>query len=334
LEPIIVPDISVIIPTFNRAELLRKAISSVLAQEDVDIDVVVSDNCSTDHTTDVVADFRGDARIRYFRNERNLGMVENWKRALFERARTDWFVLMSDDDHLVEPTYLSRVAKAIRDHQPTFVYAGGYVNDVASGASRLLKLPFDGLVAGDKVFASRGTVSPQDAILCNMAFRRSDASRLGFLEEPDNLSCDSELYLKLCAEGSVYAIPEPVCVYLKHGANLVDRIRTSRRLLDRNLDHLVNPYAHAQRRGMPAISAAAFRVHSRLDHAIESTLLRLRLHDEQWYVECRDRLVRTAPEVVSEVECSAAYRAKWALLRAGRHYFKHRFPLDDCGAAA
>jgi glycosyltransferase involved in cell wall biosynthesis len=329
-----VADISIIIPTFNRAELLRKAISSVLAQQNVDIDVVVSDNCSTDHTADVAANFSGDARIRYFRNDRNLGMVENWKLALFERARADWFVLMSDDDHFVEKTYLSRVAKAISDHQPAFVYAGGYVDDVVSGTSQLLELPFDGLVPGDEVFASRGTISPQDAILCNMVFRRSDASRLRFLEEPSNLSCDSELYLSLCAEGSVYAIPEAVCVYLKHGANLIDRIRTSRRLLDRNLDHLVNPYAHARRRGMTTSAIHAFRVHSRLDHTVASTLLRLRLHDERWYAECRDRLVQTVPDVVAEVESSASYRAKWTLLHAGRQYFRRRYPLVEQGVGA
>lgn len=323
------PDISVIVPTFNRAELLRTALQSVLDQVDADFEVVVSDNCSSDQTPDVVGRFTHDPRIRYSRNKQNLGMVGNWKKAIYELARSEWFVLMSDDDRFVESSYLSRVVAAIREHSPAFVYAGGYVEDATSGQTTTLRLPFDGVVPGEQIFAARGTGNPQDAILCNMAFRRSDAERLGFLSQPDNLSCDSELYLMLCAEGPAFAVPDPVCVYLKHGANLVDRIRTSRTLLDRNLDHLVMPYAYARKRGMNASSLASFRVNTRLDRAIGSTLLKLWLHNAEWYAECRKRMSMVLPDVLAEVEGSSWFRARQSVLWAGRKYFKRRFPLTN-----
>jgi glycosyltransferase involved in cell wall biosynthesis len=327
------PEISVIIPTFNRANLLRKAIDSVLAQESADFEIVISDNCSTDETPEVVAQFLHDPRIRYSRNDRNLGMVGNWKKAIFELARAEWFVLMSDDDFLTDPTYLSRAADAVRTHNPVFVYAGGVVQDTVAGTVETVRLPFDGLVPGVDVFASRGLLSPQDAILCNMVFNKASAARLGFLSNPDNLSCDSELYLMLCAEGPVYAISDPVCVYLKHGANLVDRIRTSRTLIDNNLDHLVRPYAYARQRGMPADSVAQFRRNTGLDRSVSSTLLRLWLHDPSWYRHCRNRMAALCPELVTEVEDAFGHRLKRAVLSIGRNYFRNRYPLIDEQAA-
>ena len=327
------PEISVVIPTFNRAQLLRKAIQSVLAQEDVDLEIVISDNCSNDETPEVVAPFLDDPRVRYSRNDRNLGMVGNWKKAIFELTRADWFVLMSDDDFLTDPTYLSKAARAIREHNPMFVYAGGVVQDTVAGTAETVRLPFNGLVPGSQVFASRGSVSPQDAILCNMVFNKASALRLGFLSNQHNLSCDSELYLMLCAEGMVYAIPEPVCVYLKHGANLVDMIRTSRTLIDNNLDHLVKPFAYARERHMAAESVAQFRRSTELDRSVSSTLLRLWLHNPSWYRECRDRIGALSPELLREVESSFAHRVKRTVLSLGRNYFRTKYPIVDEQAA-
>jgi hypothetical protein len=260
-------------------------------------------------------------------------MVGNWKKAIFELARAEWFVLMSDDDFLTDPTYLNRAVQAIREHNPVFVYAGGIVQDTMAGTAETIRLPFNGLVPGSQIFASRGSVSPQDAILCNMVFNKASASRLGFLSNPYNLSCDSELYLMLCAEGSVYAIPEPVCVYLKHGANLVGKIRTSRALIDNNLDHLVKPFAYARERHMAPESVSQFRRNTGLDRSVSSTLLRLWLHNPSWYRECRDRIAALSPELLREVETSFGHRVKRTVLSLGREYFRTKYPVVDEKAA-
>lgn len=321
--------ISVVIPTFNRAELLRKAVASVLAQRGDHFEVVISDNCSSDHTPQVVAEFAADPRVVASRNERNLGMVGNWRKGVYELARGEWFILMSDDDYLTDPEYLVRVGAAIAAHRPVFVYSGGVVHDTVAGTRETVRPPFDGLVPGSDVFASRGTVRPQDALLPSSVFRRADAKRLGFLDDPDNLCCDAELYLNLCAEGEVFVFPEPACVYLKHGANLIDRIVSTRRLLDHNLDFLVNPFVHARARGLPQAQVDAFRRNALLDRTIASTFLRLRLHDEAWFRECRDRIAAKIPDVVRDIERSFDYRAKRLLLAIGGRFLRARYPLVD-----
>jgi glycosyltransferase involved in cell wall biosynthesis len=328
------PLISVIVPTYNRAELLKQALRSVLDQADADFEVIVSDNCSSDHTPEVMAAFQGDSRVLYSRNTTNLGMIGNWRHAIHDLARGEWFMLMSDDDHLIDRSYLQKACAAIAEHQPRFIYSGARIEDRLSGKVETLLLPFDGLVPGEAVFASRGSVKPLDFVLATAVFRRVDVRRLAFLDDPDNLSCDSEFYLKLCCEGKVFAIPTPACVYVKHGGNLAVRINTTRRLLAHNVRHVVNPLAYARLIGIPEQAQNSFRTNARLDEYIAFTLLKLWLHDESWYRECRDGIAAALPDVLCDVESSVEYRSKRMLIAALRPLLRKLFPLRETAPGA
>ena len=67
--------VTVGIPTFNRAGLLRETIQSVLGQTYSNFRLIVSDNASTDETQEVVASL-SDARLGYVRADKNIGMIE------------------------------------------------------------------------------------------------------------------------------------------------------------------------------------------------------------------------------------------------------------------
>ena len=92
------PKVSIAIPTFNRADYLRMAIESALAQTYSDIEVIVSDNCSTDKTTEVIAEYNDSRLVSIFQST-NIGMMGNWNKCL-EKATGKYFILLSDDDLL------------------------------------------------------------------------------------------------------------------------------------------------------------------------------------------------------------------------------------------
>lgn len=102
---------TVLIPTRDRADTLKSTISSCLAQ-DAELHIVVSDNCSTDDTRDVVHGF-SDSRLRYLKTDRRLSMTGNFEFSL--TAVSDGYVMhLGDDDGLV-PGAIAHVDAVARD---------------------------------------------------------------------------------------------------------------------------------------------------------------------------------------------------------------------------
>ena len=91
------PFVTIAIPTYNRANAyLKQAIESSVNQTYRNIEIIISDNCSADNTEEVVKSFN-DPRIRYFRQDVNIGMLNN-ENLCVEKARGDFFLLLCDDD--------------------------------------------------------------------------------------------------------------------------------------------------------------------------------------------------------------------------------------------
>lgn len=87
------------IPTYNRAHaFLRNALSCAVNQTYKNLEIIVSDNCSTDHTESLVRDF-GDPRIRYIKHQKNIGANNNFNYCVNE-AKGQYFVLLHDDDSI------------------------------------------------------------------------------------------------------------------------------------------------------------------------------------------------------------------------------------------
>src|SRR5258705_9700603 len=115
------PFFSIVIPTRNRAHLLRYALQSALNQDFDDYEIIVSDNCSEDNTAQVVKEAPGDL-IRYVRPEKSLSMPDHWNFAL-DQIRGRYVTYLCDDDALA-PTALQRVYEAIEQHKSKLVVLG------------------------------------------------------------------------------------------------------------------------------------------------------------------------------------------------------------------
>ncbi|MDQ8728051.1 glycosyltransferase family 2 protein [Bradyrhizobium sp. LHD-71] len=105
------PLITIAIPTFNRATLLKGCVASALSQTYPHLEVVVSNNASTDGTLSVLSEF-DDARLRVITQATNIGMHPNWN-ACLANAKGDYIVFVSDDDRIA-PTFLEQCTRLIR----------------------------------------------------------------------------------------------------------------------------------------------------------------------------------------------------------------------------
>lgn len=105
--------VTIAIPTYNRSALLKASLQSALAQDYPDFQVLVLDNASDDDTEAVVRSFR-DSRITYVRNETNIGLFPNWKRAV-EINSSPYLSTLSDDDILL-PNFIRESVLALDNH--------------------------------------------------------------------------------------------------------------------------------------------------------------------------------------------------------------------------
>jgi len=80
--------ISVMIPVYNRENLIIETIQSVLSQTYTDLDLTIIDDASTDNTTEIINKFCKDSRITLIKNEENLGLTKNWNHCLEVAKRT------------------------------------------------------------------------------------------------------------------------------------------------------------------------------------------------------------------------------------------------------
>lgn len=89
--------ISILIPTYNRPEKTLRAVYSALQQNYSHIEVIVTDNSDNDQTKNLLESIISDKRLRYYKNEANIGLLNNWKKALGLAKGAYIKILFSDD---------------------------------------------------------------------------------------------------------------------------------------------------------------------------------------------------------------------------------------------
>jgi len=119
------PLASIGLPTYNRVDRLQHAVASVLGQDYPNIELVISDNASTDETREWCEELsRRDSRVRYIRQQTNIGLTANYA-AVFWEARGAFYMAFADDDRL-DPSYVSQCVQALIDH-PDYANVSGKV---------------------------------------------------------------------------------------------------------------------------------------------------------------------------------------------------------------
>lgn len=107
------PRVNVGMAVYNEEKFLRQAVESLLAQDYPNFDVTISDNASTDSTQDICMEYEArDPRVRYHRNETNVGATENFNIVFRLSSGGEYFMWAGGHD-LWAPTYLSRCVEVL-----------------------------------------------------------------------------------------------------------------------------------------------------------------------------------------------------------------------------
>ena len=107
------PSVCIMIPTYNQARFVGKAIESALAQDYSNLTIVVADDHSTDNTSEVVLPFLVNEKIKYVKNTTNLGRVANYRNCLNRHTVSDWVINLDGDDYFTNTYFVKNAIAAI-----------------------------------------------------------------------------------------------------------------------------------------------------------------------------------------------------------------------------
>ena len=110
------PKVSVVISTFNRAERLRITLENISEQQYPNLEIVIVDDCSSDHTPEIIKGFRsGKLRVKAIRNQHNLGLATSLNKGI-EEAEGIYIARIDDHDLWTDPKKLIRQIEVLEAH--------------------------------------------------------------------------------------------------------------------------------------------------------------------------------------------------------------------------
>ena len=115
------PFISICIPTYKRADLLKKLLESIRIQTFTDFEILINDNSPDDTVKDLVATYTGLLSVAYQKNEPAISATENCNKVI-SRANADWIKIMHDDDWFATNDALAQFADAAQKSGRDFIF--------------------------------------------------------------------------------------------------------------------------------------------------------------------------------------------------------------------
>jgi glycosyltransferase involved in cell wall biosynthesis len=220
------PKISVLIPVYNGARHLAECLDTVLAQDFHDLEILLSDDRSQDDSVAIIRDYAArDARIRWWENRQNRGLTGNTNECL-RAARGEYLKFVHQDDLLLSPTAISRLAAAL-DANPGVSLAACRQHLTGAGTRPLMFSQQGGVFDGHRVIVAS---LEQNTNLIGQPtltlFRRQQAGR-GFDERFTGFM-DFEMWCHLLEQGDYAYVPEPLASWRVHEGQQTARDSVSR----------------------------------------------------------------------------------------------------------
>lgn len=204
------PKVSVVIPTYNRANYLRQTIDSVLAQTYTDYEIIVLDDGSTDNTKETAALYKD--KIKYFYQE-NRGPTAG-KNSGMQKARGEYIAFLDDDDLWLPEKLAKQVEVLENNRELAFACSGSYVINAKGEIIDEWK----------KVTQNQETFS--NLYEANFVFtltvmvRRKCLAATGLFDESLYIVQDYDLWLRLAKRYPFAYIALPLAKYRKHDSNV------------------------------------------------------------------------------------------------------------------
>jgi glycosyltransferase involved in cell wall biosynthesis len=223
--------VSICIPVYNGGKYLRQCLDSVLSQTFQNIEILIVDDCSTDDSPEIVQQYlKIHPSIRYFKNEKNLGLTGNWNKCI-ELANGEWIKFVFQDDFIENNCIEVFLSYAKNSNVPLLVsrrrfYTGGnlslkmekYYSGGLPSLSQINVESHNDIISPEKVsntavkymamnFIGEPTVT---------FFSTSVVKKHGYFNSALEQICDLEFVLRLGSIYGIVSIPHELTTFRIH----------------------------------------------------------------------------------------------------------------------
>ena len=229
------PEVTVIIPTYNRANFIKDAIKSVLAQE-ASFEIIIIDDYSTDNTVDIVHSFQ-DSRIRYFRLKEKSG-AQIARNMGIKQAKGKLITFLDSDDIFLSDTLVLR-SKYFDDHpecECSYSDFEVYVSGKSIKHTKRIKFNKNGSEGNFKSALRVLRVAPTSVF---MARRDVLINSVGFFDTTLPCGHDDDIYLRFAKRGHCHYVPHFAARLVSHEG---DQIAKSKKRLALGYEMLIAKY--------------------------------------------------------------------------------------------
>jgi glycosyltransferase involved in cell wall biosynthesis len=211
------PLVTIAIPTYNRADgYLKEAIQSALDQTYLNLEIIVSDNCSADDTESIVNSF-SDRRLQYFRHKKNIGAKKNFNYCL-KKASGAYFLLLHDDDLIDHDFVEACIKKTDSTTDIGIIRTGTRVIDAEGNVTKEHPNRAAGLSTVEFI---RFWFSWKTALyLCSTLFNTKRLKEIGGFQSKHNLFLDVFAEFELAAKYDRIDIEDIKSSYREHPSEL------------------------------------------------------------------------------------------------------------------
>ena len=201
------PTVSVVIPAYNRADVLPRTIESVLSQNYEDFEVIVVDDASTDDTEAVVSSYDDD-RLRYLHHDENRGA--NAARNTGVRAATGTYVSFLDSDDEFRPENLA-VTTAVLERRPDCAGVFTSFRSVRNGRVENVSVAQPGEMSFERI-CSENAIGGFSCV----SFRADVFDSVGLLDESLRSSQDWDFFIRVIENHRMVGIDEVLAIHHLH----------------------------------------------------------------------------------------------------------------------
>lgn len=197
--------VSIILPTFNGSQYIKRSIESVLTQSYGNWELIIIDDGSTDRTEAIVFNYvKTNQNIKYFKNDKNLGIQKSLNKGLRE-SKGEYIARIDDDDDWVDKDKLKKQVEFLEKNKDYILIGTGFVAVDEKGDEIFRRINPRSDKDIKRIFLEKNCF-----LHSSVFFRKSNVLGIGgYSESEDTIHVeDYDLWLKFGTVGKLYNLPD------------------------------------------------------------------------------------------------------------------------------